>query len=457
MAALTPRTYAAPDDETAFRIADGILGSNLNHHYNDDAAFVVKQPKYSKEVQDAIEESRAVLQAERFESYRTRRGEQTPWFWDFLNGVRPAWSPVEALMLEERNAVIDREELDRRIKHDALRLVTIDLVDLVREEQIRRLKAYGDAIAAALKWNRPTVMHQPESADAATVQISEALDRLTAPLPIWKEETDAVYNAVHLVRIEMGRDVLRIGEITGHSASMVFETAIDRLVGYWESCEAVSAKSAKGVPYTHFEPAVQLFVNGCIKSLPNANDLYAAVENEYVTTVARLSLITPGITGEKFRSSPAVAPEITPPADPSSGAKPFDAVAGTTLIPSLSELQQLKEFAHGLTGEQESVVFTFLLLRLEVAASGTGLPVKATVADIAKVIEKSMALSSGRKFSTWPTWSRIQRDLNTKLRKTASNWWSVSSSGGAHLKRVITKKRRTSKRKRSSPRTGKSR
>ena len=309
MAALTPRTYAAPDDETAFRIADGILGSNLNHHYNDDPAFVVKQPKYSKEVQDAIEESRADLQSKRFETYRTRRCEQTPWFWDFLNGVRPAWSPVEALMLEERNAVIDREELDRRIKQDALRLITIDLVDFVREDQIRRLKAYSDAIAAALKWNRPTVMHQPESVDTATVQIREALDRLTAPLLIWQEEIDAVYNAVHLVRIEKGMEVLRIGEISGHSASMVFETAIDRLVRYWKGCADVSAKSAKGAPYTHFEPAVQLFVNGCLKSLPNPNDLYAAVENEYVATLARLSLIAPGVTGERFRSPPAAKDE----------------------------------------------------------------------------------------------------------------------------------------------------
>lgn len=114
------------------------------------------------------------------------------------------------------------------------------------------------------------------------------------------------------------------------------------------------------------------------------------------------------------------------------------------LVPSPSEFQVLNEFAHGLTGEQQSTVFNLLLNRLTDAGGANGLPVRVSEIDMAVVVRESMPW----KYNSLARWQGIQRDLNSKL-ATASINWRVSSRGGAHLKRH---ERRKPKRKTGSAR-----
>lgn len=152
--------------------------------------------------------------------------------------------------------------------------------------------------------------------------------------------------------------------------------------------------------------------------------------------------------------------EIAFPADPSSGAKPVDESHGeeskppagpkgkgtpvddnagrTSLVPSPAEFQRFREFAHGLSQDDgEGKVFTLLLARLDDAAKSDGLPLRASEADIAPLIDKRGTW----KFNTSGEWKGLQTRLTKKL-KSASIPWRVSSDDGAHLCRATLSPKR---------------
>ena len=100
------------------------------------------------------------------------------------------------------------------------------------------------------------------------------------------------------------------------------------------------------------------------------------------------------------------------------------------LVPSPAEFQRLREFAHGLSGDEAKVV-ALLLARLDDAAKSDGLPLRASEADVTPLIH----LQGEWKFNTSGEWKGLQTRLSKKL-KAASIKWRVSSKGGAHLCRV---------------------
>lgn len=120
----------------------------------------------------------------------------------------------------------------------------------------------------------------------------------------------------------------------------------------------------------------------------------------------------------------------TSPAPKGEGNRVDDNAGRTPLVPSPVESQRLREFAHGLSGDEEKLV-ALLLARLDDAAKSDGLPLRASEADVTSLIH----LQGEWKFNTSGEWKGLQTRLSKKL-KAASIKWRVSSKGGAHLCRV---------------------
>lgn len=148
---------------------------------------------------------------------------------------------------------------------------------------------------------------------------------------------------------------------------------------------------------------------------------------------------------EATRARARIAAQVvpTPSTAPISELKLEDDHTGrASLVPSIGEFRQLREFLHGLNGD-EFVVFEFLLARLDDAAKNDGLPRHASESDIKAVIPIDW---NWTKFNTCAQWQGLQTRLNQKLKNIPLDW-RVSSKKGAHLRRVKpTPKRKTKSR-----------
>lgn len=251
MGALNPRTYVPPDDETAIQLVLQIEARQLRPHCDDG------QPhECTVEMRREIDESREIDEIVRRDQMRKRRHQRSPWIWDFIHGIRPAWNRVEELIWDEHNLRLTRDELDHRIHDDAIELVDTYLVDFVHADRMRRLA------------------HVVELTTTASQQsLDDAIDGIQQWSGLWKHEHDAVDRAIELVRKWRELGDVQLGRFSGSSAASVFEAVVDDVFGCWNE---------------HPNDFAEF-----LRSLPSMTELESELQKEYRTTQACLMMRIP--------------------------------------------------------------------------------------------------------------------------------------------------------------------